>query len=169
MGIVFVISLLLMGPIPIAQSVQTSWRNVDVLWRNDTARQVTGFSTLGLMSASMIFSLRKRLPKFSLGSYGFWRAMHGLLGVAMLVGVGVHTGMRLGANLNFVLGIFVLAVAFMGALAGIVSSLETKVNGTLLMRIRWWRPVITKIHFWITWPVPALIAFHILSFYWFGS
>lgn len=117
----------------------------------------------------MIFSLRKRVPKFTLGSYGFWRVLHGLLGVAMLVGVGVHTGLRMGENLNFVLGVFVIAVTIVGALAGIASSLESKVNGTLLMRVRWWRPVITKVHFWITWPLPALIAFHILSFYWFGS
>ena len=168
-ALIIVFLLMLATPMPIAQSVQESWRNVDVLWRDDFARQVTGFSTLGLMAVSMIFSLRKRIPKFTLGSYGFWRALHGLLGVAMLVGVGVHTGLRLGENLNFVLGVFVIAVTIVGALAGIASSLESKVNGTLLMRVRWWRPVITKVHFWITWPLPALIAFHILSFYWFGS
>lgn len=167
--LVVALSFVLMTPMPIAQSVQAGWRNVDILWRDDVARQATGFSTLGLMAASMIFSLRKRVPRFSQGSYGFWRALHGLLGVAMLVGVGVHTGMRLGENMNFVLGIVVLAVTMVGALAGIVSSLEFKVNGTLLMRVRWWRPVITKLHFWITWPLPVLIAFHILSFYWFGT
>ncbi len=168
-AIALLLLLLFLAPLPFASSVQDSWRKIDVLWRSDFARQVTGYTSLGLMTTSMIFSLRKRIPRFTRGSYGFWRAVHGVLGVGTLAAVCIHTGLRLGENLNFVLGITVIAVTFAGAFAGLVTSLESRVVGVTLMRVRWWRPMLTKIHFWITWPLPALIVFHVLSFYWFGN
>lgn len=152
-----------------ADSVQSGWREVDVLWRSDLARQVTGFSLLGLTVLGMTFSARKRLPWFRKGSYSFWRSVHGILGTAVLVGMVVHTGFRLGANLNFVLGVCFLATGLLGALAGMAASLETKLTGSRAMLVRLWRPRLAKIHLWVTWPLPVLIAAHVFSFYWFSD
>ena len=98
-----------LSSVEMAQSVQDSWRRFDALWRNDFARQVTGFSLLGVTAIGMLFSLRKRLSKFSWGSYGMWRAFHGVLGTLALVAMVVHTGLRLGSNLNLMLGLCFLA------------------------------------------------------------
>ncbi|MCA9139578.1 MAG: FAD-dependent oxidoreductase [Planctomycetales bacterium] len=163
------VAWLVVPPIPITDSVQSPWRNFDVLWRSDFARQVTGFTLLGLTSVGLVFSLRKRMKWFRWGSYGFWRAIHGVLGSAVLIGVAVHTGMRLGHNLNLLLSLCFLVAAALGAIAGIASSLESRVNGTFGMAVRRWRPRLSRIHLWVTWPLPVLIALHILSFYWFSD
>ena len=58
---------------------------------------------LGLALVGMGLSLRKRWPRFSFGTFKAWRTLHTALGVATLVVAGIHTGFRMGANLNFVL------------------------------------------------------------------
>ena len=158
---------LVLPPIPLADSVQSSWRKIDQLWRDDFARQLSGFSLLALTALGLVFSLRKRMAWFQWGSYGFWRAAHGVLGTAVLFGVALHTGMRLGHNLNLLLGICFLAAAALGAFAGITSSVESHATGTFGMLVRRWRPRLSRIHLWVTWPLPILIVLHILSFYWF--
>ncbi|MEM9365022.1 MAG: FAD-dependent oxidoreductase [Planctomycetota bacterium] len=158
---------LLAPPIAMADSVQSAWRKIDLLWRSDLARQISGFSLLGITVISMVFSLRKRTGWERLGSYRFWRALHGVLGSLTLLGMMVHTGLRLGANLNFVLGVCFLAAALFGGAVGVASSLENRATGGWAMAVRRWRPRLAKIHLWVTWPLPALIAAHIVSFYWF--
>ena len=162
-----VVVLAIAPPISFAASVQDAWRNIDILWRDDTARQVTGFSMLGLTLLGLVFSLRKRWDWFRFGSYAFWRAAHGVLGAAVLIGVAVHTGLRMGQNLNFILAVVFLSVAGLGALAGVASSMEAKSTGGRAIFIRKWRPRLTTLHLWLFWPLPALIAMHVLSFYWF--
>lgn len=159
----------LLPPIPMAESVQSAWRNIDVLWRSDLARQITGFTLLSLTLIGLLFSLRKRVDWFRFGSYGFWRAAHGILGSAVLIGIAVHTGMRLGSNLNFILGVCFITACLLGGIAGILSSMESRLSGSFGMTVRRWRPVMTRVHLWITWPLPVLIALHILSFYWFSD
>ena len=163
------VAWLIAPPIPFAESVQSGWRNVDVLWRTDFARQVTGFTLLGLLIVGLIFSLRKRTGWFRLGSYGLWRAVHGVLGTAVLIALAVHTGFRLGDNQNFVLGVVFIATAALGAAAGILSSAESKLTGNLAMSVRRLRPLLTKFHLLLFWPVPILIAIHVFSFYWFSD
>ena len=165
----FVVLLVAMPPIKFADSVQNSWRNIDMLWRNDLARQITGYTTLSMLVLGLIFSLRKRTRWFQFGSYSMWRSIHGMLGVAVLLAMAVHTGLRLGENLNFVLATVFVSTAAFGSLAGIASSMETRLTGSLAMFVRRWRPRMTKIHTWLFWPLPALIAAHIISFYWFNE
>jgi nitrite reductase (NADH) large subunit len=165
----FVVSLAFVTPPGLADSVQSSWRRIDVLWRSDFARQVTGFTLLGVTAIGMLFSLRKRLGRFRIGRYSLWRAMHGVLGTAALVAMAVHTGLRLGSNLNFVLGVCFLLAIVLGAFAGMSTSMETRFGGTTALSIRLWRTRLAKIHLWVTWPLPVLIALHILSFYWFSD
>lgn len=154
-------------PIPMATSVQSAWRQVDILWRSDFAKQCTGYSLLAVTIVSQVFSVRKRFDWFTFGSYRFWRTLHGVLGSLLLLGVMVHTGLRLGQNLNLILGTFFLSAGFAGALVGIASSVESRLQGHAALWVRRWRPRLAKLHLWITWPLPALIGLHILSFYWF--
>lgn len=163
------ISMWFLKPLAFATSVLDSWRSIDVLWRDDFARQVTGYSLLGITVAGMLFSLRKRLPKFTFGEYGFWRAAHGVLGTLSLLGMLVHTGMRLGSNLNFMLAICFLATVAMGAIAGALSSLENRVRGPVVLQVRLWRSRLSILHRWVTWPLPALIVLHVIGFYWFSD
>lgn len=166
-ALLIMIVWILAPPVAMADSVQSAWRNIDVLWRSDFARQVSGFSLLGITVISMVFSLRKRTGWERLGSYRFWRAFHGILGSLTLLGMMVHTGLRLGANLNFVLGVCFLAAGLFGGAVGVVSSLENRATGGWAMAVRRWRPRLAKLHLWVTWPLPALVAAHIVSFYWF--
>ena len=156
-------------PVPMAESVRDSWRQVDVLWRDDWARQITGYTTLGLMAAGLVFSLRKRWGWFRWGSHAFWRVAHGVLGTAMLVAVAVHSVGRIGENLNAALSLCLIALAMLGVTAGAMSSLEARVRGDAAMMLRRWRPRLTAAHTWLFWPLPTLIAAHVLSFYWFSS
>lgn len=159
----------LLPPVPFADSVQSAWRQVDLLWRTDLGRQCSGFTLLSLTVIGLAFSLRKRVRWISFGNYGVWRAIHGILGAAVIAALAIHTGLRLGENMNFVLGTVFLAVTGVGAAAGITSSLEGRLEGSAAMLVRRWRPRLTRIHLWLFWPLPALIAFHILSFYWFSA
>ena len=83
--------------------------------------------------------------------------------------MGVHTGFRLGENLNLVLSLVFIATALFGGFVGVVSSLEGRVTGSTAMTIRRWRPRLARLHLWLFWPLPALIAIHVFSFYWFSD
>ena len=160
---------LIVPPLPFADSVQSGWRKIDILWRSDFARQVTGFTLLGLMVLGLVFSLRKRTNWFRFGSYGLWRAIHAVLGTTVLVALAVHTGFRVGDNQNFLLAVVFIATAALGSLAGVLSSLESRLTGHLAMSVRRYRPILTRLHLLLFWPLPILIALHIFSFYWFSD
>ncbi|MCM2369569.1 FAD-dependent oxidoreductase [Aporhodopirellula aestuarii] len=159
--------IVVLPPIPFATSVQDSWREIDALWRDGFIKQVTGFTLLFIMLAAITFSLRKRTRWFRLGNYGLWRAAHAVLGTAMLAGLVVHTGVRMGSNLNFALSLTFLSLCLVGGLAGIASSLESKLSGESAMLIRAWRPKLTWVHIALFVPMPALLAGHIFSVYWY--
>jgi nitrite reductase (NADH) large subunit len=64
---VFVLTLVLVNPIPFADSVQTGWHKMDALWRSGALKQTTGFTLLGLGLAGLGLSLRKRIRRFAWG------------------------------------------------------------------------------------------------------
>ncbi|MEM9586147.1 MAG: FAD-dependent oxidoreductase [Planctomycetota bacterium] len=163
------VAWMLAPSIKFADSVQSAWRSIDILWRSDLARQITGFTTVGLTVVGMVFSLRKRTKWFQFGTYGWWRAAHGTLGVAVLAAVAIHTGLRLGENLNFVLGVVFLLTIALGAIAGVLSGIENRVTGGTALWVRRMRPLLSRWHLWAVWPLPALIVFHVISFYWFSD
>ena len=86
-----------------------------------------------------------------------------------MVAVAVHTGFRMGENLNFVLAVVFIGTAALGSAAGIFSSLESRATGTRAIALRRWRPRLTRLHTWLFWPLPALIAIHVFTFYWFSD
>lgn len=149
-------------PIALSESVQTGiW---DVLWRDPVAKQVSGFSLLGLGLAAGALGLRKRTPWLQWGSFAGWRTVHAAIGFAILLGFGLHTGFRLGHNLDFALAMTFLATSAAGAVAGIATALERRMaagRGPLLRRRS------GRLHLWLSWPAPVLVLFHMAKVYFF--
>ena len=119
---------------------------------------------LGLMVFGMLMSLRKRTKKFKWGDYNLWRLAHITLGALTLVVLVVHTGLRLGDQLNLLLMINFLALAVIGVNAGKIIANEHKVAAGLAkrQRTRWgW------LHLLLSWPLPVLLGFHVIKTYYF--
>jgi len=153
----------MMPPLALGRSVEhdPAWHQLltDPGWR-----RVTGFTLLGLAAASLALSLRKRIARFAWGDFGWWRVLHTGLGLAGLAGLFLHTGWRLGSNFNRLLMLDFLALALIGALAGSVIALESRLDARSARRLRagW-----TWAHIVLTWPLPVLLTFHVLSAYYF--
>ncbi len=93
---------LLLPAWPYRQSVQESFQ-IDLLWRDGFWKQVTGFTLLGLSVIAAVISLRKNFKWLAFGDYGVWRLVHISVGLGALLVLFLHTGFRLGQNLNFML------------------------------------------------------------------
>jgi nitrite reductase (NADH) large subunit len=162
-ALVAVILISLLGPVPFTTTVQGGFK-LDVLWRESLAKQITGFTLVGLVVLGMVLSLRKRIPRFRLGEVSSWRAVHAVLGSLTLIALITHTGFRLGQNLNLILMLNFLGLALVGALAGGVTALERRLAGPAARRLR---AVWTGMHIALVWPLPVLIAIHVMVAYWF--
>lgn len=162
-----VLLFLALGPLPFAETVQSAWRQIDFLWQDSFAKQVTGYSLLAISLLGLLLSLRKRVSWFKLGEFGMWRTFHSVLGLATLLGFLVHTGLRLGHNFTFALALTFLLLNLLGAFTGIAAALESKFSGPWARKLRAWRPKLTQLHIWLLWPLPALILFHIISVYYY--
>jgi nitrite reductase (NADH) large subunit len=101
--------------------------------------------------------------RFTFGDFPLWRVAHVVLGALTLAGLAVHTGGRLGSNLNFVLMATFLAVIVLGAAAGGVIALGHRIGaGAARLRRTWlWT------HILIAWPIPVLLALHVLKTFYF--
>lgn len=167
LAVILVPLLLASGPPPVVDSVRSSWRSIDQFWRDDFVKQVTGYSLLGVSLIASALSLRKRVPWIRLGDFGTWRGLHGVLGTATLVGFLIHTSTRLGHNFTLALAITFLLLNLLGAFTGITAALESRFTGPLGRRLRAMRPKLTQVHIWLLWPLPALVAFHIIAVYYY--
>ena len=141
------------NPPTLSESVQTAglW---DTLFRDSWWRRTSGFALLGCSLAAAALPLRKRLERFRLGDFGWWRAVHGGIGVLALATLVAHTGLRLGAGLNQALMIAFLSANVLGSAAAFGS-------GKPLSRWMFW------LHLAAVAPLPVLLAFHVLSTYYF--
>jgi nitrite reductase (NADH) large subunit len=148
--------------IPYSETVRHSVP-YDLIWRDGVWKQATGFTLLALSVIGLLLSLRKRWPRFRFGEYGAWRVMHGAMGVAGLLVLVAHTGFRFGTNLNFALMSLFIAANFMGAVAGMATGLD-RFSRPADMKLR--RRLIWA-HVLVTFPLPALVGFHILAVYYF--
>lgn len=164
-----VMAVATVAPIPFADTVQTLMHSIDQLWRNDLFKQISGFSLLGLCVIALGLSARKRIKRFGFGSFGWWRVVHGLLGLSSLGVLIVHTGFRMGHNLNFYLMTAFLGLNLLGAAAGFITAMESAGGGAGRAAgfARQWRPWLTWGHILLFWPLPVLIGFHIASVYFF--
>ncbi|HEX9626728.1 MAG TPA: FAD-dependent oxidoreductase [Acidiferrobacterales bacterium] len=149
-------------PIAVADSVQRPF-HPEFLWTDASWKQVSGYTLLGATLLGLGFTLRKRWPRFRWGGVNAWRVAHAGLGALTLAVLLAHTGLRLGERLNFQLMTSFLALTALGAVAGLSVALErvpTRFS-------RWARSAGGLAHVVLTWPLPALIGFHIVSVYYF--
>ena len=134
------------------------------IWNDKYWKKVTGFTMLGMAIVSLLMSLRKRLKYSWLGQFGYWRLMHTFLGVSCTALLIFHTGFHFGSNLNQILMINFLGILLLGAGTGAVVSLSHKMSPAAAKKTR---KIWSWTHILFTWPLPALIAAHILTVYYF--
>ncbi|MFK7978276.1 MAG: FAD-dependent oxidoreductase [Halioglobus sp.] len=144
-------------------TVQLEWR-WDELWRSNDLKKTSGFTILGLSVASLLFSLRKRIKAFTLWDFAWWRIAHAALTLGALGAVAVHTGFRLGANLNFYLMITFLGLALAGALLGASVAFEHRMQPAQAQRLR---SIGVWGHVLLAWPLPALLGLHVWKTFYF--
>jgi nitrite reductase (NADH) large subunit len=130
-------------------------------------RQVSGYSILTMMLLISTMSARKRFERFNLGKMTTWRQYHGWLAVVALVLLGFHSGFSTGNNLSFYLLMTFIAANVLGCLNGLACASES-------FKFGWWsdfcrkhRTAITYAHIVTIWPLPILLAFHIIQAYYF--
>ncbi|MBX2804918.1 MAG: FAD-dependent oxidoreductase [Hyphomicrobiales bacterium] len=152
---------------PYSQSVQ-SGTGLDVLWRDGYWKQVSGFTLLGLSAAAALLSLRKRLKWFAIGGFDGWRLVHVAVGLLAVFALFVHTGFRLGQNLNSWLMLSFLAIAGLGAVAGVVMAVEHRLlSGPMRGGTKPPRRIPVWLHILAFWPLPILLTLHVLSVYFY--
>ncbi|MFV8819416.1 FAD-dependent oxidoreductase [Haliea sp. E17] len=160
--LVALVALVLSLPYP--QTVQLDWDWGD-LWRNDLFKQVSGFTILGLSAVSVLFSLRKRMRWLRrLGDFAWWRIAHVLLTALALLALAVHTGFRMGSQLNFALSLTFVALLVAGGVLAAGIAFEHRLAPAQARRLR---SVGLWSHVLLSWPLPALLAAHILKTYYF--
>ena len=163
-GMIIALLFLLPLQLPYANSIQNeiSW---DWLWRDSLAKQVTGYTVLGLFATGLLVSLRKRWKKVSSwGSFDAWRIVHILLGIITLAVLFLHTGLRTGSGLNFLLMICFIGLVVLGSIYTGILGQQHRISASRSIvikkrSIRW--------HIYLFWPVPVLLGYHVLKSYWF--
>ena len=148
--------------VPYPSTVQVPWM-WDLLWRENFWKQMSGYSVLALSLLALLLSLRKRIRRFTLWDFAHWRSAHVLLAALTLAALAVHTGGRLGANLNFILMAMFLALVGAGSIAGGIVALEHRLGAHGGRLRRAW----IRMHLFLSWPVPALLGMHVLKTYYF--
>jgi nitrite reductase (NADH) large subunit len=93
-----------------------------VAWTDPAWKQASGFIVVFAIVLGLSLSLRKRIRRLAVGAYSTWRSAHAVLGVLALVALFVHTGFRLGNNLNRVLVVTLLVSTITGALVGVMTA-----------------------------------------------
>jgi nitrite reductase (NADH) large subunit len=162
-ALLLVLLLALARPLPFSDTVQGG-RRLDTLWRERLGKQVSGFTLLGLSLFALALSLRKRWKRLSFGDFALWRLAHTVVGTVSLGAVAVHTGLRLGMNLNRLLVVTFLVFAGLGAVAGGLAALEPRLRPGVGVGLR---KAVTWFHILLLWPVLVLIGFHVLKVYYF--
>jgi nitrite reductase (NADH) large subunit len=152
----------IVGPLPFSASVQAPWP--ERLWLDGTAKQISGFSLLGLALFSLLMSLNKRLRWLNFMQFTSWRVLHAALGSLAVLTLLIHTGANLGANLNRWLMLDFMAILLLGGAAAMLVSREQLLPARLGKRLR---GNLTWAHTLLFWPLPALLAFHVVSVYYF--
>ena len=157
------LALLLAPAIPWNTTVQVPLR-WDVLWADGRFKQISGFTLLGFSLLLALLSLPKRVGSIRWGDFAGWRAVHVVLGVGAALTLVIHTGLRLGSDLNLF-----LMVSYVGALlAGAVLSGAAGLQHALPLGLaRRTRSLSMWAHILLLWPLPGLLGFHVLKTYWF--
>lgn len=138
----------------------------DTLFLDSFAKQVSGYTLLALSVLAAVLSLRKRVSWLRLGEFTGWRIFHLTIGVIALLALFAHTGFRLGTNLNMWLMLAFLGIGLAGGLAGIATAFEHRLFDSAKRAAR-----LRSLSFWMHliafWPLPLLLATHILMVYFY--
>jgi nitrite reductase (NADH) large subunit len=148
------------GPLPAATTSRGGF-HWDQLWLGKIGTQATGYALLGLAGLGLALALPRRGRD---GDREGWRLGHVLLGAALLAMLALHTGLDPGHGLNRMLATDVLALALAGAVTGGLIAAGHRLRPGPARRLRrtgYW------LHIGLLWPLPLLIAFHILAVYYF--
>ena len=162
MGALATVATLLSPRVPIPDRFGPTF--FELLWFDGIWQQWSGYALLGLSSAGfMTATLRKWRPAARLGGSNWWRLAHLVIGICCVLVLFVHTGFRIGANMNAALMICYLAMLMSGALAGI------SINGASQLRRIGVSPkplyTLLRLHVIALYPLPALLIIHILIVY----
>lgn len=150
-------------PIPPARSVHAS-AIVEALTINGVWKQVSGYLLVAVCVLSLGISLRKRWKRFQFSDVPMFRAIHGVVTAASLVLFFAHTGFHVGHGLNFILTVAFLAAMVVGAVAGAIFALSDRWSA-LAARDR--RLRVSWVHILVLWPLPILIALHVVMVYYY--
>ncbi|WP_390591045.1 FAD-dependent oxidoreductase [Simiduia litorea] len=163
LAIALMVTTVMLNPIGIGESSQVNWQ-LEKLWFDNFWKQVSGYSLLLLSLLAAGISIRKRWKKLNVGHLDDWRYVHSIIGVIALVMLMIHTGMRLGHNMNFVLMVVFLAATLTGSLVGVFMARNHHWTDLKLREHRaWW----SRVHYTLLWMLPALLSYHILAVYYF--
>jgi nitrite reductase (NADH) large subunit len=158
-----VIAMAVVAPLPTAASALA--RPLTTRFTERSFKLWTGYGALGLVALSLLLSARKRLRFFRALDVGAFRAAHTLLAVLAIATAAAHTGLRLGTALNRVLMIDFLAAAAFGLLTATVFGTSHRLGAVLGrdLRLR-----ASALHVVIVWPLPILLALHVVAAYFYG-
>lgn len=141
----------------------TSWGDlggIERWWRDPLLNQASGYAMAGLALLSCALVLRKRVRWCQWLDIGWWRLAHvGLAWIAALA-LALHTGLRLGYNLNRVLALLYLTVIALGGVAAIVVAWEARLP--LLASARQW---LVRLHIGAVWLLLPFLIFHLVEVY----
>jgi nitrite reductase (NADH) large subunit len=159
---VFVLLFFLPWNLPDAATRQSAW-HVSMLWRDAALKELTGYALLAAGALSTLVSARKRWRLFEGTTFSAWRVGHVALGTTALVLLWAHTGGRSGANLNLALATSFVGLLLAGAASSLLVANEHRFGAlaTPLRRRSVW------LHIALAWPLPALLACHVLQAYFF--
>lgn len=161
-AMVVAIALIALPGAPAAESVEDAYYQLSQIWSSSLSKQISGYTLVGLSIAALGLSARKRLRKFSVGNYGYWRAAHTILGTGTLIGLIAHTGFHSGSNLNFWLFVCFLSLNLAGVATAMIVSKSERFSDVIGRRIRRWA---TLAHIALFAPYPVLVGIHIAKFY----
>jgi nitrite reductase (NADH) large subunit len=153
------------GPIPLSATLQQQ-APFELLWRDPLVRQLTGAGLVVLCALSALWLPLRRRAARRRGAAAFSgaRGVHAALGFISLIAMGVHTGLRWGRGLDLALTLSLAGMIVIGATTALVMTDDRWLSGprgTALRRLG------TRLHVWIAWPLPVLIALHVLKHYYF--
>jgi len=167
-GISLVIALLvLLFLLPVKLPYNTSVQDAlqwDGLWRDPLQKQITGFGLLGSGLMLALLGLRKRLSVFRWGSFERWRLLHVILGLATTAILLLHTGLRLGQELNLLLMLSFIGLLLSGSALGCLYGFEHRLPAGWLSRTR---RLSHWCHVLLLWPLPLLLGLHVAKTYYF--
>ena len=128
------------------------------LLRSPVEQQITGFVVVGLIAVGLLLPFARALGVASKKLWA-WRVIHGTVGALAVAGMIVHTGLRMGSNLNLWLTASFLVLSVLGALSSVAMG-GARTMPTLLRPTR-------RLHIILFWPSMALLGLHVLASYYF--